>query len=156
MEVWFMRREICRRTSTAMAQIWVELSSPERPGSVADRKTEMCSIFDIWYMISVFTKECKVMLWNDVTEKGTQLRLDTICGGSHSGLSTTWHQSQHQSQPQLYRQSPPRNLAITRLTPTSVPWPNIPRWGYAIKNGFLCAGLLSWEWFRVVFYAKNP
>jgi len=32
------------RNDTAMA----ELSSRERPGSVIDRKTEMCSIFDVY------------------------------------------------------------------------------------------------------------
>jgi len=80
-----MRREICRRTGTEMTQLSAELSSRERPGSVTDRKTEMCSIFDVYdkcvpkgVSVRSHGERCK--------EKGTQLRLGTVCGGPHSGL----------------------------------------------------------------------
>ena len=43
-----MHREIGRRTGAAMSQLGAERSSRGRPRSVADRKTEMCSIFDVY------------------------------------------------------------------------------------------------------------
>jgi len=79
-----MRREICRRIS-AMTQLSAELSSRERPGSVADRKTEMCSIFDVYD--KCVRKGVSVRSHGErCTEEGKQVRLDTVCGGLHSGL----------------------------------------------------------------------
>ena len=89
-----MGREICRRTSTAMAPLWAELSPRERPGSVADKETDMCSIFDV--NGKCVRKGVSVRSEGDrFTEKGTQLRLDIIqvCSGPHSRLSITQHQS---------------------------------------------------------------
>jgi len=43
-----MRSEICRRKSAAVTQLGSEQSSRERPGTVGDRKTQMCSIFDVY------------------------------------------------------------------------------------------------------------
>ena len=59
-------------------------------------------------MTSVFAKECKV-IGSDDTEKGTQLRLDTVCDGPHSGLLP--HNTSHRSAVWL----------IALLTLTSVP-----------------------------------
>jgi len=81
-----MRREICRRTSTARTHLWAELPSRERPRSVADRKAEMCSIFDVSYMTSVFAEECKV---RSDTEKGTQLRLEFVVARIVGSYHTT-------------------------------------------------------------------
>ena len=43
-----MHRELCHRTGAVMLQLGTERSSQGRPRSVADRKTEMCSIFDVY------------------------------------------------------------------------------------------------------------
>jgi len=67
----------------------------------------MRSIFDIYDKSGVIARECKVR--SDVTEKGTQLGLDTVCGGPPQWAPTTQHQS------------PPRGLVIALLTPTSAP-----------------------------------
>jgi len=99
--------EICRRTSTAVTQLGSELSSEGRSRNGSDRKTEMCSIFD------VYDKCVRKGVKNDC--KGDQVMMNRerdaarVCGGPHSGLSTTQHQS------------PPRGLVIALLTPTSVP-----------------------------------
>ena len=88
-------------------QLGSELSSRERSGSVADRKTEMCSIFDVYD--KCVRKECVLIMRSDHPEKGTQLRLDTVCGGPHNGLLP--HNTSH------------RRVvwSIALLTPTSVP-----------------------------------
>jgi len=75
-----MRREICRRTSTAMTQL--NSCHEKDPGQSLIGKLR-CVRYSI-YMTSVIARECKV--GSDVTEKGTQLGLDTVCGGPHSGL----------------------------------------------------------------------
>jgi len=49
------------------------------------------------------------VLGSDHTENGTQLRLDTVCGGPHSGLLP--HNTTH----------PGAVWSIALLTPTSVP-----------------------------------
>jgi len=51
------------RNETAMSG----LSSREKPGLMGDRKTEMCSIFDVYE--SVFAKEWSVEVISDVQRK---------------------------------------------------------------------------------------
>jgi len=43
-----MRREICRRTSTAVTQLWLRAVVTRKTPNGSDRKTEICSIFDVY------------------------------------------------------------------------------------------------------------
>jgi len=70
----------------------------------------------------VFAKECVLIMRSDRPEKGTQLRLDTVCSGPRGGLLP--HNTSHRH----------TVWSIVLLTPTSVPYPNIPRWGYSITK----------------------
>jgi len=60
------------------------------------------------YITSVFAKECVLIIRSNRTEKGTQLRLDTVCGGPQSGLPA--HNPSHRR----------AVWSIALLTPTSV------------------------------------
>ena len=71
------------------------------------------------YMTSVLQRSVMTLSCSHI-EKGTQLRLDTVCGGPYSGLLR--HTTSHRR----------AVWSIALLTPTSVPLPIILRWGYSI------------------------
>jgi len=48
MEVRTMRKEICRRTSTAADTAWLRAVVTRKTPNGSDRKTEMRSIFDVY------------------------------------------------------------------------------------------------------------
>jgi len=97
---------ISRRTGTARTQLSWDLLSREQSGSVTDRKTEMCSIFDVY---DKCVRKGVCVMRSDHPEKGTQLRLDTVCRGPRTGLLP--HNTSHRR----------AAWSIALLTPTSVP-----------------------------------
>jgi len=106
MEVWFPHREyavtqapqghsydrICRHQNNPGQSLIGKLRSVRYP----------------IYITSVLQRSVMTMTCSR-TEKGTQLRLDTVCGGPHSGLLP--HNSSHHR----------AVWSIALLTPTSVP-----------------------------------
>jgi len=86
---------ICRRTVTARTQLGSDLSSRERSGSVADRKTEMCSIFDIYD--KCVAKECDDHMLCSYRERNA----------AQTRYSLWWPA---QWAPTTQHQSPPRGL----------------------------------------------
>jgi len=106
MEVWFPRREYAVRQA-AQGHSYDRICRHENdPGQSLIGKLR-CVRYPI-YMTSVLQRSVMTMSCSHV-EKGTQLRLDTVCGGPHSGLLP--HNTSH------------RRVvwSIALLTPTSVP-----------------------------------
>ena len=107
MEVWFPRREYAVVQAPQGHSYDRNCCHENDSGQLLTGKLR-CVRYSM-YMTSVFTKEYVVIMRSDHPEKGTQLRLDTVCGGPHSGLLP--HNTSHRR----------AVLSIALLTPTSVP-----------------------------------
>jgi len=107
MEVWFPRREYA--VVQAPQGHSYDQNGRHKNGPGQSLIGKLRSVRYSMYMTSVFAKECVLTMSSDRTEKGTQLRLDTVCGGPHSGLLP--HNTSHRR----------AVWSIALLTHTSVP-----------------------------------
>jgi len=106
MEVWFPRREYAVGQAPQGQSDNRICRHENDPGQSLIGKLR-CVRYPI-YMTSVLQRSVMTMSCSH-KEKGTQLRLDTVCGGPHSGLLP--HNTSHRR----------AVWSIALLTPTSVP-----------------------------------
>jgi len=106
MEVWFRRRKYAVGEAPG-GDSYDQICRDENDAGQSLIGKLRCVRYPI-YITSVLQRSVMTMSCSH-TEKGTQLRLDTVCGGPHSGLLL--HNTSH------------RRVvwSIALLTPTSVP-----------------------------------